>query len=300
MSDVQFGTQRFIWPGPTLGALRDCNQILSNREALLDQLATDGYLLIRGLLDPHAVQTARERIAEYLVDHHVVEHAYPAGALALIDGANPPRLGGRREITHDPAVGTVLEADALAQFFSFLFDEPALAFDYKWLRAVPTGRATGAHFDSVYMGRGSSQLMTTWIPLGDVSPRHGSLAICVGAHNLNSYRLLRDTYGRSDVDRDNTPGWLSSDPPSVTQEFGGRWSTASFATGDVITFGMNTMHASTTNITNELRLSCDVRYQPASDPTDERWMGPEPCGHIQHDSPPIPLDVARQQWGIDP
>ena len=26
---------------------------------------------------------------------------------------------------------------------------------------------TGAHFDSVYMGRGSQDLMTTWIPLGD-------------------------------------------------------------------------------------------------------------------------------------
>ena len=51
--------------------------------------------------------------------------------------------------------------------------------------------------------------------------------------------------------------------------------------GDVILFGMHTMHASTTNLTSRFRLSCDVRFQPASEPADNRWVAGGP-GHTVH------------------
>ena len=55
-----------------------------------------------------------------------------------------------------------------------------------------------------------------------------------------------------------------------------QWMTADYAAGDVVVFSMKTAHMSTSNTTAEtLRLSADVRWQPASDVIDERYVGTE-------------------------
>jgi ectoine hydroxylase-related dioxygenase (phytanoyl-CoA dioxygenase family) len=69
--------------------------------------------------------------------------------------------------------------------------------------------------------------------------------------------------------------------------------------GDVILFGLYTMHASTTNTTNRFRLSCDVRYQPANEPVDERWVGDTPRGHYRVQTGPMKeMAEARREWGV--
>ena len=57
-------------------------------------------------------------------------------------------------------------------------------------------------------------------------------------------------------------------PPGEVQ-----WVTGDYVAGDVIIFGMATLHASTANCTSALRLSCDVRFQPAAEAADARYMG---------------------------
>lgn len=54
---------------------------------------------------------------------------------------------------------------------------------------------------------------------------------------------------------------------------------AEFHAGDVLTFGMGTVHASLDNHSNRFRLSSDSRYQLACEPVDERWVGEKPIGH---------------------
>ncbi len=53
-----------------------------------------------------------------------------------------------------------------------------------------------------------------------------------------------------------------------------------YETGDVLIFGMFTVHASLDNCTDRIRLSTDTRYQLASEPIDERWVGEVP-GHSE-------------------
>jgi hypothetical protein len=55
--------------------------------------------------------------------------------------------------------------------------------------------------------------------------------------------------------------------------------TTSFRAGDVLTFSMHTVHASLDNPSRHIRLSSDSRYQPASRPADERWIGENPVAH---------------------
>lgn len=299
--NVRFGHREMEFPSAQLRELRDANDVLGDTAALRARLERDGFLFLRGLIDRDAVAEARRTIMQHMAEQEalvpgepVLEGVMPAG------GKNVPMMG-RKGITHHENVKRVLEAPELFELFGRLFGEPADTFNYKWLRAVGNEEYTGAHYDVVYMGRGSQWLHTTWIPLGDFDAEQGTLAMCEGSHNSPGFEKLRQTYGRTDVDRDRTQGWFTKEPMEITDKFGGQWATANFRMGDVMIFGMYMMHASTTNLTNRFRLSCDVRFQPAGDAMDERWCGEQPKGHYAWNSEPekmVPIEVSRAAWGV--
>ena len=51
--------------------------------------------------------------------------------------------------------------------------------------------------------------------------------------------------------------------------------------GDLLTFGMKTVHASLDNAENSYRLSTDTRYQLATEPIDPRWVGPDTAEYAE-------------------
>jgi hypothetical protein len=65
----------------------------------------------------------------------------------------------------------------------------------------------------------------------------------------------------------------------LNHRLGGRWLSAEYRQGDILIFGMKTVHASLDNQTRSFRISTDSRYQPASEPIDDRWIGENPVGH---------------------
>ena len=295
MMMIRFGYRDMTYPGGELGTLRQSQSIQGSVPALHARLAEDGYLLLRGLIERSKVQRARETIL-----HHMHEQKVLTPDAPILEGVMP--RGGRgakmRRISYHENVLNVIEASELFDFFAAFFSEPALSFHYKWLRAVGNEQYTGAHYDFVYMGRGSGRLHTVWIPLGDTQVDQGTLAVCRGSHDLPSFARIRDTYGRMDVDRDGIDGWFTKDPMEIVEKFGGEWLTSDFLMGDVVLFGMHTMHASTTNLTNRFRLSSDVRFQPASDPADDRWRAGG-TGHTAHGTEElVPMEEARAQWGL--
>jgi len=298
---VPMGDQTLEFPSDDLGELRDSNDLLGDPAGLRRRMADDGYLLIRGLIDREKVMTSRRRIMEYMSEQEALVPGEPVLEGVMPQDGRGVNMMGRKGVTHHPDVRLTLEAEELFDFWSRFFDEPARTFDYKWLRAVGHEAFTGAHYDVVYMGRGSGNLHTTWLPMGDIQIEQGTLAICVGSHNLPGFEKVRSTYGRMDVDRDRVAGWFSGDPLEITEKFGGQWKTTRFQAGDILCFGMFTMHGSTTNTTHRYRLSCDVRFQPASDPVDERWVGENPVGHYGWHSEPDrlkPMEAARAEWGV--
>ena len=102
-----------------------------------------------------------------------------------------------------------------------------------------------------------------------------------------------------DVDRDHVTGSFSNDSFELIDKYGGQWQTTDFQVGDVLIFGMFTIHASLDNTTNRFRLTADTRYQPANEPVDERWVGSEPIGHYAwQKSETIPMHQARQKWNV--
>ena len=76
-------------------------------------------------------------------------------------------------------------------------------------------------------------------------------------------------------------GQNKTDPLTLVRNRGTRLLTADFQAGDLVVFSGFTMHGSLDNHSpsGRVRLSVDVRFQPAADPADdERYFGTHPTG----------------------
>jgi len=260
--------------GPAaFGELRSANDILSDTDALRGRMAEDGYLLLRGYLDREVVRSARRELLTKLAAVGEVDTSRPLDE-AVHSGTADWSPEFVRDLRTGQALRVLCHQGRIMEFFARFFGEPARSFDHIWVRRVQPGGATGCHYDVVYMGRGTHELVTAWTPVGDVPFRDGPLAILEHSHRLEE---LKNTYGTLDVDRDrdNNPyggGWFSKNPAEVQARFGGRWLTTEFQAGDVLVFTMFTLHCSLDNTSQRIRLSTDARYQPAAAPVDERWV----------------------------
>ncbi|PYI56275.1 phytanoyl-CoA dioxygenase family protein [Paenibacillus flagellatus] len=291
---VTIGGTELEMGGPYLTELRSSNDVMHDAEALRERMREDGYVLIRGFHDREKVLRARAEIVNKLHALGKLDPAAPLDEARIREGGKGVMFGGTND--DSPAYLDVVNAPEVLDFFSAFLGGPAMTYDYKWLRAVATGGFTGAHYDIVYMGRGTKNVFTLWTPIGDTPVEMGTLAVLLGSHKLER---VKETYGRMDVDRDRTDGWFSRDPLEIAEKFGGRWATADFRAGDAIFFGMYLMHASTDNKTNRYRLSCDTRYQLASEPVDDRWIGAKPKGHTGADGGErVSMEEARRRWGL--
>ncbi|MXY99893.1 phytanoyl-CoA dioxygenase family protein [Candidatus Poribacteria bacterium] len=281
--------------------LRDSNDILDDPDALKERIAADGYLLIRGLHDKETVRTARHQILEKLAAKGMLAPETP-----LMDGIfnpdypEPTSTGsmGNKTLTQLPAFKAVVEGAPVMDFFKRLLGGKARTFDFKWLRTAGPGSGSPIHCDIVFMGRGTQDLYSCWTPFGDVSLDMGPIVFCLGS---NRFEKVRATYGQADVDRDMIEGHFSDDPLEIVEKFGGQWATTTFSAGDVIIFSMFLMHASLVNTSNKIRITADTRYQLASEPIDERWIGEKPKGHYawkQEDAEIESLETSRQRWGV--
>ena len=304
VNTVRLGKREVVPGSRGLGWLKPLSLATESVEVLRARLLEDGYLLLRGVVPTATVTAARRVVLEHLAAQGLVDTARPLmeGGMAVdANGATGAYLGGVEAVTHHPDFLGLVEGPALVGTVEQVLGEASITPRYKWLRAVGSGDGTSPHYDVVFMGRGTRQrLFTCWTPLGDIGIDNGPLALLAGSHNLDSYQKVRETYGKADVDVDNIDSNFSHDPLEISERYGAQWQTAEFKAGDVLLFGMYTMHAALSNATDRLRLSCDVRFQPASEPIDPRWFGDKPVGNYgwKKIGPVVPVEVSRKAWGV--
>jgi hypothetical protein len=297
----RFGDRWFEAEGPYLTLrLRESNDVLGDPGSLRARLAEDGYLFVRELHDPADVLAARRDILGLMAEDGLLDPAAPLADGVANPAAGDPATTSTRARTRykTPSLRAVVYGPRLAGFFERLLGGPVASYGFQWLRAAGPGAASPIHGDAPYMSRGTAGVASCWTPIGEVPPELGALVVCLGSHR---WERVRETYGRSDVDRDLTEGIFSRDPAELVDRFGGRWATAHFQAGDVVVFGLHLLHASLTNTTRRYRLSCDVRYQLAAEPMDERWAGPAPPGHAGFWAPGArlePVEASRARWGL--
>jgi phytanoyl-CoA dioxygenase PhyH len=247
------------------------DEIRDDRDALWDRLRRDGYLFLRGALDP-------ERVWEFR--RYYFDQLAPTGLVA------------------DPAVGTIADSEPdLAQLRHLLFrtivpgpeylefcTQPAIRGWYEWFlgdrpflhrrklirhtkpgeRGV--GTATQAHYDLVYLREGTDRVLSSWIPLGDCPTSLGGLVYLQGSH----HRVLAEE--RAGAVRPK--GWITADLPKLAERYDTRWLVADYRAGDMVIHSAYTIHAALDNVDRNgtMRLSTDIRYQRSDQPIDWRWQ----------------------------
>lgn len=275
------------------GWLRESQDLLEDMDALRARMEEDGYLFLPGFFDRSSVREVRRRICAVLAEDGLLDPEFPVEEARARPGIE---LYFRPDIaihpTVRPALESVIYGDRMMRFFDAFFDEPARHYDFTWLRTLAPGLGTSPHCDVVYMGRGTQNVVTAWVPFGDVPLEVGGLIVVEGSHHDEE---LRRGYCTLDVDTECTnrcseselnangyPGFgaLSMDMRRTRHQLQRRLLTCpNYQMGDLLLFSIHTVHGSLDNPSREIRISSDSRYQRASEPADERWIGENPPGH---------------------
>ncbi len=214
-------------------------------------MAAQGYVLLRGLLPAEDLHHLLNEIMQIvsaagwlLPDHPPMERIVNAGAAC----GDP-----------DPAFKHVYEQIWSMESFHALTHHPALRHAMQLLTGPellvhpkPIGRlifpnderfVVQAHQDHQALA-GDSESFTAWMPLHDCPVELGPLQVLEASHLYG----LQSTGPRA--------GFI---PKGAAQ--GGEWAGGPIHAGDVLIFHSLTVHAATPNISNQLRISMDCRFQ---------------------------------------
>ena len=257
--------------------MRDSTALRAHPGQLRDRFAEDGYVLIRGLLDRRQVLRLR---ADYFArfDPAFLAPGSTPGE-GLFSGTVPASLPEYGTAGH-PAYELVRSE----QFDRFTRDRRLLATAESLLggsaELLPrrilrhfhrgSGKASRAHIDYDYMDRGTDQLVTAWIPLGDCPVECGGLIYLEGSQRAPAAKLNRL---REFTDRPADRRPISNDLSLTARALGGRWLWTNYHAGDVILHSPYLVHASLDNTSDTMRLSVDLRFRRRDAELDERWTG---------------------------
>lgn len=252
-----------------------------------ERLYHDGYLFLPGFFDPDAARSAGLALATHCATDGWLDPDAPVEDLRARPGRTTSLLDD--PVAQNPEMADLLYGRDTLDFFAALFDEQARSYDFTWARAATRGLGTAPHCDIVFMGRGSLRVTTMWTPWCDIPIELGGLALLKGSHrdhtSLRAYRghdvdTFCENLGHEPRASLGSGGELPcTDANELRDRLGGSWLFTDYRAGDVLIFGLGTVHASLDNQTDRLRLSSDSRYQPAAEPIDERWVGVRPARH---------------------
>lgn len=268
-------------PDEVLGALNETRWPVGDNEELQRRLVEDGYLLLRGALDVDEVSAARDEVFERLVA--VEEIKQPAIEGIATGTSRREDLQGDlgafwQSVSEGPMLRCVSHGPRINSIMNEIFGDTSRPHDYIFLRPSVVGRATRLHYDLPFFARGSNRIVTVWTALGDIPLCDGPLVVVENSHRFDD--LIKPIRQIDYESKDSPQVQLMEDTVEFARQRGSRLLTAEFRAGDLIVFTMTTLHGTLDNHSaiNRARLSCDVRWQPAADPIDPRYAGPNPPG----------------------
>jgi len=263
-------------PAALIGELVDSSALIGDGPALRKCLEKHGYLLLRGVVAHGIALSARREVLARLAEAGEVDLPGETFSGASRRGEMAPD-GGQflQSVCEGPHLRGATGDDRLAKVISAAFGEPARGHDYIFLRVAIPGRGTGVHCDYPFFTRATERVLTCWLCLSDLAFEQGALYVVEGSHRWEAH--IAEMRG-FDLERANgaRQATLSDDIVRFAEAHGARLLTAQFNAGDILLFSMNVIHGSFDHRAEDLpvRVSCDVRWQPLSEPFDPRYMAP--------------------------
>ena len=270
-----------VVPEDILGELSRTSFLDSSGHALRFKLERDGYIYFPELIDIKEIKEARREIFKRLYEVDELEAPYLDGRFShrsRRDELHKDRGAFWETVSNGKLLRNVSNGPVLEKVTSQIFGTPTVGFDYLFLRAVPQGRSTHLHCDSGFFTRVTKEVLTCWIAFTEIPLDNGPLFIVEGSHKFID---IHDNFKDFDVALNKEQkASIDEHPVSFARQRNAKLLTTTFTPGDVLIFGMDTLHGAFENYAanNRIRLTCDIRYQPRDKPKDHRYFGVNPSG----------------------
>ncbi|SFI81525.1 Phytanoyl-CoA dioxygenase (PhyH) [Paenibacillus sp. UNC496MF] len=261
---------------PATRAFEDATPLLARPEALRREAKAKGYLFFKGFLEREEVMDARRLLLNILDEEGLLDPARPLmdgfGNQPVIDALKPEEInwngiGTTQRVYHRvqklEAFHAFAQHPKLMALFDALFGERTFPHPRNIARIMlPSAslNVTPPHQDFLHI-QGSADTWTCWAPMGDVPRSLGGLSILEGSHEA----------GLLGVTANPGAGGLES----ILCGLGYEWAEGDYEAGDIVVFHSHTVHKALPNREpGRVRLSLDLRYQPASQPIERASLLP--------------------------
>ena len=259
--------------------LFDSTSEVRDAALLRQRMDAEGYLFFSRLFDPERAKEVKQDIMSILRQHCIIED----------DGAQDPmwsggprpteaeymavydrivRLDSFQQLARSPEIIAVLEA---------LCEEPVQVWEQQLVRLVypdpqaVSAQGTGAHQDGdPKLGYKTSRFYTCWLALMEIDSTIGGLAVSPGSHRMG---LLDSSGTVASTTRKTDAIAYGLDESRLD------WATSDYRPGSAVLFHCLTAHRGLPNHSERIRLSCDFRYQAASDTAS--WLAHTPGPEVR-------------------
>ena len=236
--------------------LVDSSDLLGDWRSLRERIATDGYVFMRGLLDPDVVRrVGSDGLAslqaagwtEPSEDPVTARPRLPIRAIKMRDAFGDR---GYMRIFSDPGFNSLPFTTPMADLMAQILGPDGFCYPLKLPRVVyPAALVPHQPGNFVHQDYNAVQdMFTCWTPLGDVPRSLGGLALKPGSQQTSRVR-------HRPLDQ-LEPGWVTSD----------------YQAGDVLVFHCLTTHAALPNREGRMRFSAEYRWQLADQPAPRRLV----------------------------
>lgn len=253
----------------------DSTPLLNDMVALRARAAEDGFLFFKGFLPREDVLALRKEVLA-VVDCHgwrAPDQNELGGRIHLDSINRVPDEEMRVDIgvSHQAYQDTqklerlhrLPHHPRLLNFYREFFGNEVLVHPRHIARMITGHRVmvpTPPHQDFPLV-QGTANTWTCWFPLGDCPRLLGGLTMLRGSHR-NGYQPIQPSKGAGGIAIPLCP-WETE------------WAEGEYEAGDIITFPSYTIHrALRCEQKDQIRLSLDVRYQPAGEPVEEKSLLP--------------------------
>ena len=273
---TEFSSEGRPIPAGLIGELVDSSALLGDGEALRANLAEHGYLLLRSVVEHGTAWSARQEVLARLAEVGEIDLPQETFSGASQRGEFAGDAGAfLRSVCDGPRLRAAIDDAQLSETISVIFGEPARGHDYVYLRVAIPGRGTAPHCDYPFFTRATGRVLTCWLCMSDLAFEQGALYVVEGSHAWQKHIAAMRGF---DLERENgaRQATLSDDIVQFAETHNCRLLVSKFSAGDILLFSKNLIHGAFDHRAPEkpVRISCDVRWQPISEPFDPRYMAP--------------------------
>lgn len=234
------------------------NPLLHDIKRMNETFHGEGYLFFRDVLDRDAVLRVKRDFVSALEGQGVTrqgetEPFWTGVGLEGIDDNSLYALDSYQSL---------IESKTTRELIERIFGEPVFTYRNTDIRfALPNDakHQTPAHQDHFFI-RQTDRFRTAWIPLMEIDPDMGGLALAPRSHQRGLLDHVEHETAYSYIFRGRKQRGVPSESVPA------HWLTTHYRPGDLLVFHSLMVHWALPNTSDRIRLSLDTRYQPLSEP----------------------------------